>query len=187
MPGPGEASAYPSNKVPFLWLFYASPMDPAAQASTSAGDKLIWALVSDANSEGPKGHRCWVTLSVLCSDRFLAGILLVPLRPDPGPNQERIELGRRLVLKTGQNMQVDTQSDVDLGATQTLLDSLGTDPLLEHETRGLMSQVVEPNVWQPGQSHNPLECREKVPRILWGASRGREDEIVHWPPAPPLT
>ncbi len=72
-------------------------------------------------------------------------------------------------------MRVDVERDVDLGVPQSLLNDLGMDPLLEHEAGGGVTQVVEPDVWQPGLRKNPFECCKDVPRILRGAGRRRED------------
>ena len=66
-------------------------------------------------------------------------------------------------------MRVDVERNVDLGVPQSLLNNLGMDALLQHQAGGRMSQVVEPDVWQPGLRKNPFECRKDVPGILWGA------------------
>lgn len=57
--------------------------------------------------------------------------------------------GRRPILRAWKGMRLDVERDVDLGVPQSLLDYLGMDTLLQHQTGCRVSQVVEADVWEP--------------------------------------
>ncbi len=65
-------------------------------------------------------------------------------------------------------MLVCVEREVDNGVPQSLLNYHAMDSLLEHEAVGGVTQVVGPNIGQPGRGKNPRRVDKTVATIPRG-------------------